>query len=121
MEKYTGVEKRKYPRANANFVVSYRVKQYPGTYDLSQTKNISQGGLLITTNKKFENGTQLAMTIRLPFIEQKIEVTGEVVASKEIVKGLIYETRLRFIELPQDFFKELGIYVKELLEKWSKK
>jgi hypothetical protein len=120
MEKYTGTERRKFPRANANFVVSYRVK-HQGSYDLSQTKNISQGGLLITTNKKFENGTQLAMTIRFPFVEQKIEITGEVVDSKEIVKGLIYETRLKFTDLPQEFFKELGIYIKELLEKWSKK
>ncbi|MFA5008904.1 MAG: PilZ domain-containing protein [Candidatus Omnitrophota bacterium] len=120
MEKYTGAERRKFPRANANFVVSYRVKEH-GTYDLSQTKNISQGGLLITTNKKFENGTQLIMTIRFPFVEQKIEIIGEVIDSKEIVKGLIYETRLRFTDLPADFFKELGIYIKELLEKWSKR
>lgn len=120
MEKYTGSERRKFPRANANFVVSYRVL-HQGAYDLSQTKNISQGGLLITTNKKFDNGVVLAMTIRFPFVEQKIEITGQVVDSKEIVKGLIYETRLKFTDLPEEFFKELGIYIKELLQKWSKK
>ncbi len=121
MDKYKGEERRKFPRANANFVVSYRLKEHPGTYDLSQTKNVSQGGMLITTNKKFDNGIQLAMTIRFPFVNQKIEVTAEVIDSKEIVKGLIYETRLKFVDLPDGFFKELGDFIKELLERWSKK
>lgn len=121
MEKYTGPEKRKYERVNGNFVVSYRVKKIPNHYDLSQTKNVSQGGLLLTTNKQFEAGTQLAMTIRFPFVEQRIETTGEVVHSKEVVKGLIYETRIKFIDLSESFFAELGTFVKELVEKWSKK
>lgn len=121
MDKYTGSERRKFPRANANFVVSYRLKHYPGTYDLSQTKNVSQGGMLITTNKKFDNGVQLAMTIRFPFVEQKIEVVAEVMDTREVVKGLIYETRLKFVNLPEGFFKELGDFIKELLERWSKK
>lgn len=121
MEKYSGAERRKHPRANANFIISYRLKQYSDTYDLSQTKNISQGGLLITTNKKFDKGLMLDLTIRFPFVDQKIEITGEVVDSKEIVKGLIYETRLKFLDLPEGFFKELGMYIKELLKKWSKK
>jgi hypothetical protein len=121
MEKYKGPEKRKYPRVGVNFVVSYRLKENSHAYDLSQTKNVSQGGLLLTTNKKFDFGTLLAMTIRFPFIEQKIEIDGEVIDSKEIVKGLIYETRIRFLNLPEDFFNELGKFIKELIEKWSKK
>jgi c-di-GMP-binding flagellar brake protein YcgR len=121
MEKYNGPEKRKYLRANANFVVSYRLKRTPDNYDLSQTKNISQGGMLLTTNKKFENGTQLAMTIRFPFVNQRMEVTGEVIDSKEVVRGLIYETRISFMDLPSDFFQELGNFIQELLGKWSKK
>ncbi|MEI8350624.1 MAG: PilZ domain-containing protein [Candidatus Omnitrophota bacterium] len=121
MEKYSGPEKRHYQRVNGNFVVSYRVKKIPDNYDLSQTKNIGQGGLLLTTNKQFEPGTQLAMTIRFPFVEQRIETTGEVVHSKEIVKGLIYETRIKFIDLSENFLTELGTFVNELIEKWSKK
>lgn len=121
MEKYNGPEQRKYPRANANFVVSYRLKELPDNYDLSQSKNVSQGGMLLTTNKRFEKGTQLNMTIRFPFVEQRMEITGEVVDSKEIVRGLIYETRIIFVDLPSGFFQQLGDFIKELLDKWSKK
>lgn len=121
MEKYGGPERRVCSRVTANFVVSYRVKSLTGNCDLSQTKNISQSGLLLTTNKKFPTGAQLTMVIRFPFVTQKIEVTGEVIDSKEIVRDLIYETRIRFVDLPEDFFKELGEFIKELMAKWLKK
>jgi c-di-GMP-binding flagellar brake protein YcgR len=111
MKEYTGPERRHYQRLDANFVVSYRVKQIPDNYDLTQTKNVSQGGMLLTTNRKFEKGTQLAMTIRFPFVRERIEVTGEVVDSREVVRDLIYETRLQFIDLKEEFFKELGEFV----------
>jgi hypothetical protein len=121
MEKYSGQEKRKFTRASANFVVSYRLKEQADNYDLSQTKNVSQGGMLLTTNRKFEKGTQLAMTIRFPFVNQRMEVTGAVIDSKEIVRGLIYETRITFIDLPSEFFQELGNFIQELQDKWLKK
>ncbi|MBU2102022.1 MAG: PilZ domain-containing protein [Candidatus Omnitrophota bacterium] len=111
MEKYGGSERRKFPRFSANFVVSYRVKEVPDGYDLSQTKNVSQGGILLTTNRKFEKGTLLAMSIRFPFVAKRIEVTGEVVDSREVVRDLIYETRINFRDLDTEFFRELGEFV----------
>ncbi|MDD5585233.1 MAG: PilZ domain-containing protein [Candidatus Omnitrophica bacterium] len=116
MNKYGGPERRNFPRLNANFVVSYRVKEVPEGYDLSQTKNVGQGGILLTTNRKFENGTHLAMSIRFPFIAKRIEVTGAVVDSKEIVRDLIYETRIQFLDLDTEFFQKLGEFVKEHLK-----
>jgi hypothetical protein len=116
MDKYSGPEKRKHPRLEANFVVSYRIKEPGKGYDLSQTKNVSQGGMLLTTNKIFENGTYLSMNIRFPLVPQKIEVTGEVVDSREIVRDLIYETRIRFLDLDEDFFRDLGEFIKERLK-----
>lgn len=117
MEKYLGREKRRYPRLQANFVISYRIKHIPKDYDLSQTKNVSQGGLLLTTNKKFAPGTQLALTIKFPFVPQQIDVLGTVVDSKEIVKNIIYETRLFFADLNTRFFEELGVFIGKQLNK----
>ncbi len=111
-----GLERRKYSRLNANFVVSYRIKELPASFDLSQTKNINQGGMLLTTNRIFEKGTHLALLVRLPFVSKKIEVLGEVVGSKQIVRNLIYETRLKFLNLDAEFFKKLGEFVNENLE-----
>jgi hypothetical protein len=116
MNKYAGDERRKNPRLNANFVISYRIKQHQGTYDLSQSKNVSKSGILLTTNKAFESGTHLAMTIRFPFVPQRIEVVGEVIDSREVVKNLIYETRIIFQDLDSKFMEELGEFIQKRLK-----
>lgn len=108
-------ERRRHTRISANFVISYRVKEVHEHYDLSQTKNVSQGGILLTTNKKFGSDVQLAITIRFPFIPKRIEVTGQVIDSKEVVRDLIYETRIKFLDLDREFFEKLGEYVKNRL------
>ena len=115
-QEYTGEERRRWPRINANFVVSYRIQEIPDGYDLSQTKDISQGGVLITTNKPFAIGTHLVMLLRIPFVPQKIEIAGEVVASNEMVRDLIYTTRVRFLGLSSDFFEKLGEFIKKSLK-----
>ncbi|MCF7916550.1 MAG: PilZ domain-containing protein [Candidatus Omnitrophica bacterium] len=117
MENYNGPERRKYPRLNASFIVSYQVKEPPSDFDLSQTKDLSQGGLLLTTNKEFEPGTILVMTLRFPFVEEKIEIEGQVVSSEQKVKNLIYETHIKFKTSDEDFLKKIGEFVKEALKK----
>ncbi|MBL7131167.1 MAG: PilZ domain-containing protein [Candidatus Omnitrophica bacterium] len=96
MPDYSGQERRRSPRVNKNFVVSYRIYGDPDDIDISQTRNISEGGILLTTNRAFDAGTILAIEIRLPFISQPIRLLGKVLESREIARNLIYETRLVF-------------------------
>ncbi len=111
MEDYKGPEKREYPRADTTLVVSYRIKQAAGGYDISQARNVSQGGILLTTNRAFANGTRLALTLRLPFLSDAIEVVGEVVGSSEIVRDLIYDARVHFLEPDGRALRELREFV----------
>ncbi|MFC1645779.1 PilZ domain-containing protein [Candidatus Omnitrophota bacterium] len=96
MMTYSGTEKRRHNRINKNFVVSYRIYGDPDNIDISQTKNISEGGILLTTNCAFDEGTVLAIEIRLPFVPNPIRLLGKVLGSREIARNLIYETRLVF-------------------------
>ncbi|MFH1504036.1 MAG: PilZ domain-containing protein [Candidatus Omnitrophota bacterium] len=116
MGEYEGKEKRRHLRIKASFVASYRVGKKLEDCDLTQTRNISNGGMLLTTNREFDQGNQLVIVMRFPFIEQKIEIIGEVVGSREIVKNLIYETRVKFLDLDKEFFKKLGRFVEENLK-----
>ncbi len=116
MDKYKGPERRKHSRLTANFIVSYRIKEPSSPFDLSQTKDISQGGLLLTTNKKFDQGTLLAMTIRFPFLVEKIQLTGQVVGSQEKVKDLIYETHIKFQDSDQALLKEIGEFIEKRIK-----
>ena len=111
---YQGPEKRRHPRIKASFVVSYRPLEKEEAADLSQTKNFSQGGMLLTTNRAFPEGTFLKMLIRLPLLRDKINLIGKVLESKEVVKNLIYETRIVF----QNLEEEIERVFKETVEKF---
>lgn len=116
MENYAGPERRKFPRLNINLVVTYHIKQQADSYDLTQTKNVGGGGMLLTTNCYFEKGTILELTIRFPFFVGKTKVDGEVVDCKEIVKNIIYETRIKFLNLDKDIFDKLNSFIKDKLK-----
>lgn len=116
-----GSERRKYPRALGSFVVSYRILEGNQLSDLTQTKNLSQGGFLITTNRKFDTDTALSVFIRLPFSSEKIHLTGRVVDSREVVRNLIYETRLSFVEVDDSKKQIIDATVNEFLKKDHKK
>lgn len=96
---YTGMERRKQPRVAGKFVVSYRVKAEVDNYDITQTRNLSLGGMLLTTNRNFTSGTLLAIDVRLPFFIDAIGFTGRVLESKEVVKDLIYDTHIQFLDI----------------------
>jgi hypothetical protein len=99
---YAGPERRKNPRIRGRFIVSYRILEEANNLDISQTKNISLGGMLLTTNLKFEPGTSLAVEIRLPFEKNPIMLIGKVVESQEITKDLIYDTRIEFLAVDEN-------------------
>lgn len=114
---YAGPERRRHPRINARFIVSYRILEEINNVDISQTKNLSLGGMLLTTNKEFAIGTNLALEIRLPFDPDPIMIVAKVLESCEISKDLIYDTRLVFLAVDE---KHRNI-IRETVEYYVKK
>lgn len=114
---YSGPERRKHPRVDGRFIVSYRIIEEADNADISQTKNICLGGMLLTTNRQFEPGTNLALQIRLPFDPDAIMITAKVLESLEITKNLIYDTRLMFLSVDEKHRKAIhetvGYYLKK--------
>ncbi|MCM8780884.1 MAG: PilZ domain-containing protein [Candidatus Omnitrophica bacterium] len=114
---YTGPERRKTPRIEARFVVSYRLLSDIDNSDITQTKNLSLGGMLLTTNKLFAPGTNLALEIRLPFDPNPIMLVGKVIESREVTRGLIYDTRLQFLAIDEKHRKVISETVDYYLKK----
>lgn len=114
---YQGLERRKHPRIRGRFIVSYRILEEINNVDISQTKNLCLGGMLLTTNKRFETGTHLAVEIRLPFERNPIMLIGKVVDSKEITKDLIYDTRLEFLAIDENHRQIINKTVEYYLNK----
>ncbi|MBU1726360.1 MAG: PilZ domain-containing protein [Candidatus Omnitrophica bacterium] len=114
---YSGPERRKHPRIIRRFIVSYRILQEEDNVDISQTKNLSLGGMLLTTNRQFNPGTLLALQIRLPFDADPILLTAKVVESHQVTKGLIYDTRIQFLTVDEKHRKAIS----ETVDYYSKK
>ena len=79
---YPGAERRRHPRIAGRFIVSYRILDEADNVDISQTKNLSLGGMLLTTNRQFQVGTKLALEIRLPFDPDPIVLIARVIESR---------------------------------------
>lgn len=110
-------ERRQHPRIDKTFIVSYRVYTEVNNYDLTQTKNISVGGMLLTTNRLFKPGTVLSIDIRLPFLKGPLNLKGRVVESREVVKQLIYDTHLEIFDVDPDSMEVINKTVVYNLEK----
>ena len=114
---YLGIERRKHPRAHGRFIVSYRILDEINNVDITQTKNISLGGMLLTTNRQFSRGTNLAIEIRLPFDPNPIMLIGRVIESREIMKDMIYDTRMEFLAVDEKHRKVISETVEYYLKK----
>ena len=110
-------EKRKYPRINKHFILSYFDLNDPLVrHDASQLKNISLGGLCLITSKVYPQGTRLGIELRTPFLSDFIHLRGTVLESKEKIKHIIYETRLQFDEVPE----KTAVVLQKLIEHFEK-
>ena len=118
---YLGIDRRKHVRVCGRFIVSYRVLEEEDCIDITQTKNLSLGGMLLTTNRMFEPGTKLAIEVRLPFDPHPIMVIGKVVESLEIIKNLIYDTRLMFLAVDDRHRNVINDTINHYLKKTSYK
>lgn len=95
-----GAERRQYPRVNKNFVLSYFTQTHPDKkIEITQLKNISQGGMCFITTQSFAPDTALSIELKTPFISETTCLQGRVLKSHEKAEGLLYETRLQFTEL----------------------
>lgn len=101
MQSQQAQERRKHPRRDASLVVTYRPEDLTAGYDITQTRNVSQGGMLLTAASPFAPGTRLVLQARLTLrgTPRVLQGTAEVLGFRELVPSLLYETRVRFVEL----------------------
>jgi len=99
-----GRERRKFVRINANFIVSYYVYPYEiNKKDLTLSRNISLGGICFTTDKFYNKGTILHITLKLPKIVKTVACLGQVVyVLREKSKNSLYDLGVKFIQVADE-------------------
>lgn len=107
-------ERRKYPRADFHFTVRYILSN--GKSNVVLSKNISKGGILVTTGEEFKVGLRAKLAMSLPRCEG-VPLAGEVVRCKKIPKPgsiKVYNTAFKFIH--RDILSNTLIYIDDLLK-----
>lgn len=93
-------EKRRHKRFRKHFLLRYFDLRTPeNKMELTQLKNISEGGMCFVTAQPFEVNTRMGVELNTPFLSNATILQGVVRGCNEKAKNLIYETRLEFDEL----------------------
>jgi c-di-GMP-binding flagellar brake protein YcgR len=106
-------ERRRSPRIKRRDVVQYRIENLPfgrvrkGT---SQIRDLSKNGVALTINFPVILKATIKVKLKLPVLEELVELEGRIVACEEIRKNTIYVIRLEFINVTEE--------QKELLERF---
>jgi hypothetical protein len=93
-------ERRLFVRIRKHYIVRFYQKDNPSLkYEASQIENISKGGLCFTSTIPFDVGAHLAIEMRTPYVAEKVYLEGQILESKEKIKGVVYQNRLKFYSL----------------------
>lgn len=96
-----GAERRQFARIKKNYIIRFIDKNSPSqNYEVSQIENISKGGLCFSARAPFKEGATLAIEVHTPFLSESVLVDGEVLHVREKIKGMVYEIRVRFVDVP---------------------
>jgi predicted Zn finger-like uncharacterized protein len=90
--------RRKHKRINTENLISYVLVDEHGnkiSQGLSNTKDISMGGILLETSCPIESGLVLLTSVDLD--NNFIEIKGELVYSRRVAKG-VYHSGIKFVD-----------------------
>lgn len=91
------IEKRRDPRTIIKIKIDYETE---GAYLYSYSKDLSEGGIFIQTNKPLKVGERIKLSFILPELLEKIETWGEVAWVNEAgTEGLTEGMGVRFVNL----------------------
>ena len=90
-------------------------------YDITQVKDISIGGMRFITAQSFPSGTILAVELKTPFKEERLKFKASVIESKEVATDLIYDTRVRFVDLEGEQREALNKIINVFLKSFQER
>ncbi len=93
-------ERRQYARIKKNYIIRFSDKANPSVnIQVSQVENISRGGVCFNSSIPFTVGTNVAIEMRTPYLAESIYFEGNVLGTKEVIKGMIFQNHVKFHDL----------------------
>ncbi len=108
-------DRRQHIRVNANLRLSVRTAGDLEFFD-AQMQNISEGGLMFTTNAELPVGREIELEMMLPTTLRIVRLKGKVVWNRktETVEGTNYEAGIRIVEINEMNFKDIKEAIEQL-------
>jgi c-di-GMP-binding flagellar brake protein YcgR len=111
------MERRLFPRLDANIKVDYFIMGIVPVVDEGSSKDISAGGICILVDENFKTDSVVFLTVHLPDGENPVKVRGRVVRSTEVAttkkQEKSYEAGIAFIKINPDDQERIAKYVTE--------
>jgi len=98
-------------------MVSYYPMERQDALDVSQTKNLSVGGMAITTSTQFKPDARLILKVRVPSARDPVEIIGRVIESSPMGKMAVYNTRVEFLAIDEKYRQAITDTVSHHLKK----
>lgn len=115
---YSGVDRRKYPRVNAD--VTYSIKDSQSLKQMQGAKNISAGGIAFFARETVSVGSVLDLIMSFPDmsnVQTKVRVVWSDVAQVDGDAAICCELGVEFISLDEQIKKKISKYVFLRLDK----
>jgi uncharacterized protein (TIGR02266 family) len=91
-----GIPQRRHLRVPCRFTVGI---VEGGRIHTGTLQNVSEGGIFLTTGRRFEAGMALRLRFNLPGVKDVIQVLGEIVRIEEITNDEEYGFGIQFLEM----------------------
>lgn len=99
---WSGIDKRRFPRAHFQCQVVVRRKDHPESFS-TQTENIGAGGLCVILDKGLELFTEVIVEVTLPDSPDPLVNDGKTVwVVKESGTQHRFDTGIEFVNLPAE-------------------
>jgi c-di-GMP-binding flagellar brake protein YcgR len=105
-------EKRSCPRINARLPIQFKDIQRPiETYTGSLTKDISEGGVRLTSSDFLSIFTRLLLEISVPSFSRPIKAITKVAWIQKIPRSSQYNVGLQFMDMTEEDKKHLASFI----------
>lgn len=110
-------ERRRFPRLSLNVEVEYKIlEQIEPEFVITETKNLSAGGIRIILLEKVNIGTLLELKFLIPDLNKILSAIGKVVWIEEFIVGDIktgkaYDAGIEFINISKEDREKIKQYV----------
>ena len=106
--------RRQHVRLDKRFVISYKKEGSSEGYDITNTDNISKGGLFFFSHLNYPVGTKLELLVTFPFRrgKERVKLISKVMNVRK--KGKRYGIGGQFISMDKTVLSELYLFVDNL-------